>query len=52
MEQNRLIVIGNFNARVGNNAVLGAVGVFEEQHRNSNGVSLINFPTSNDLKNT
>ena len=46
------LIVSDLNARVGNNAIAGAVGVFGEQHKNSNGESLIMFATSNDLKIT
>ena len=48
-EQTASLLFGDFNARVGNNAVSGAVGVFGEQHKNSNGDSLIRFATSLSL---
>ena len=47
-----LIVTGDFNALVGNKAVSGTVGVFGEQHRNSNGDSLTRCATSNDMRIT
>ena len=44
-----LIVSTDFNARVGNNVVSGAVGEFGEPHRNNNGDSFIRFATNNNL---
>lgn len=43
-----VIVSGDFHARVGNNAIPGAVGVFGEQYKNTNGESIIMFATNND----
>ena len=50
--RNYFFVSGDFNARVQNNSVSGAVGVFVEQHGSSNGNSFIRFGTSNNLKIT
>lgn len=45
-----IMIIGDFNARIGNSKIDTNIGIFGEQTRNNNGSRLIDFVSFNQLK--
>lgn len=45
-----IVVLGDFNRRVGNDIILGVTQKFNEQRKNNNGEQLIMFCVNNELR--